>query len=105
MPRQGVSFNEHRSECGVTAPQAQNFAFLGNKIVKNLFVLLPFPIYQAPASTFAWHFWGPNDSLGALGGGGGGMALWPPGSAYVSMETRIKTRTKNRINWILRTQE
>ena len=53
-----VSLNEHGSESGVTATQAQNYDFLGHKVVKNLFVLLPFPIYQAPAATFVWHFGG-----------------------------------------------
>ena len=117
MLLQGLNLNEDGSESGVSAPRAQNFAFLGHKIVKNLF-LLPFIIYQATAATFVWHYRWPADSLGALG------EAWPcgpSGSTYVNMETAVlgavkytlptplefskPTRKNNRINWILWTQE
>ena len=71
-----MNLNEHGSESGVTAPQAQNFAFLGHKVVKNLFVLLPFPFYQAPAVTFVWRFGGQNYSLGVMRGRHGPVVSW-----------------------------
>ena len=115
MPPQCVHINEYGSGSGVTALQAHIFAFLCYTIVKNIFVLLPFPICQAPKATFAWSFWGQNDSLG------GRHSPEAPGSTYVNMETAVlgavqhilttplefwrPTRKKNRINGILQTQE
>ena len=48
MPPEVLNLNVYGIEGGVTASQARNFAFLGHKSLKNVFVFLPFPIYQAP---------------------------------------------------------
>ena len=74
MPPQGVNFNEHESESGITEPQAQNFTFLGKKMSKYI-CFISISYLPGARSDFRLAFWGPNDSLGALGGG---MALWAP---------------------------
>ena len=71
MPPQSRNLKEYGKESGVTAPQARNFVFFSHRSVE-ICVFLPFPIYQAPGVTFVWRFGGPNDSLGAFGGGGHG---------------------------------
>ena len=60
MPPQGLNLNEYGIESGVTAPQAQNFAFLGHKSAKISFLLIRFPFTRRLARL----------SFGFLGGGG-----------------------------------
>ena len=65
MPPQGLNLSEYGAEGELLArlkPLARNSEFLGHESVE-LFVFLPFPIYQAPGAIFVWISGGP-------GGGG-----------------------------------
>ena len=43
MPPQGLNLDECGIESGSSAPQAQNFAFLGHKSTKIFFLFIHFP--------------------------------------------------------------
>ena len=47
----------------------------------NFLCFLLFSTYQAPGAISVWPFAGPNDSLGAFGGGG----AWPRGPSWIRL--------------------
>ena len=70
----GLNLNEYGIESEVTAPQSQNFAFLGHKSAKISFTFIRFYLPGAWRD-YRLAFWGrgPNDMLAPLS-----SLLWGP---------------------------